>query len=77
MGWSGATFHASVHSIFGNLYSTTHLDNLMLVSNIEATPTVRLFNLWFEQDLTSQISLSSANSRPLRNSSSARMPTCS
>jgi porin len=57
VGWSGGKVHASVHTIFGSLYSTTNLDNLMLVSNIEATPTVRLFNLWFEQNLTSKISL--------------------
>ena len=57
IGWSGATFHASIHSIFGNQYSATHLDNLMLVSSVEAPPTIRLFNLWIEQDLTSRISL--------------------
>jgi porin len=56
-GWSGANFHASIHGIFGNQYSATHLDNLMLVSSVEAPPTIRLFNLWIEQDLTSQISL--------------------
>jgi porin len=56
-GWSGGKVHASVHSIFGNQYSATNLDNLMLVSNVEAPPTVRLFNLWFEQSLTNRISL--------------------
>jgi len=44
-GWSGAKFHASIHSIFGNQFSGANLDNLMLVSNVEAPPTVRLFNL--------------------------------
>jgi porin len=56
-GWSGANFHASTHSIFGNQYSATNLDNLMLVSSVEAPSTIRLFNLWIEQDLTSRISL--------------------
>ena len=51
-GWSGANFHASIHSIFGTQYSATNLDNLMLVSGVEAPPTIRLFNLWIEQDLT-------------------------
>jgi porin len=44
-GWSGAKFHASIHSIFGNQFSGANLDNLMLVSNVEAPPTVRLFNI--------------------------------
>ena len=51
------TFHASIHSIFGTNTAATHLDNLMLVSSVEAPPTIRLFNLWIEQDLTSRISL--------------------
>src|SRR5262249_14612643 len=56
-GWSGANFHASIHSIFGTQYSATNLDNLMLVSGVEAPPTVRLLNLWIEQDLTSRADL--------------------
>jgi porin len=56
-GWSGAKVHASVHSIFGNQFSGANLDNLMLVSNVEAPPTVRLFNLWIEQSLTNRINL--------------------
>jgi porin len=56
-GWSGANFHASVQSIFGTQYSAANLDNLMLVSNIEAPPSIRLFSLWIEQDLTKQVSV--------------------
>ena len=56
-GWSGAKVHASIHSIFGTQYSAANLDNLMLVSNVEAPPTVRLFSLWIEQNLTSRINL--------------------
>jgi porin len=56
-GWSGAKFHASIHSIFGTQFSAANLDNLMLVSGVEAPPTIRLFNLWIEQDLTSKASL--------------------
>jgi porin len=56
-GWSGAKVHASVHSIFSNQFSGANLDNLMLVSNVEAPPTVRLFNLWIEQSLTNRINL--------------------
>ena len=56
-GWSGAKFHASIHSIFGTQFSGANLDNLMLVSGVEAPPTIRLFNLWIEQDLTSKVNL--------------------
>jgi porin len=56
-GWSGAKFHASVHGIFGTQFSVANLDNLMLVSNVEAPPTVRLFNLWIEQDFTKGVSV--------------------
>jgi carbohydrate-selective porin (OprB family) len=56
-GWSGAKVHASIHSIFGNQFSGANLDNLMLVSGVEAPPTIRLFNLWIEQDLTSKVNL--------------------
>jgi carbohydrate-selective porin OprB len=56
-GWSGAKFHASIQSIFGTQFSAANLDNLMLVSGVEAPPTIRLFNLWIEQDLTSKASL--------------------
>jgi porin len=56
-GWSGAKFHASIHGIFGTQFSATNLDNLMLVSGVEAPPTIRLFNLWVEQDLTKGVSL--------------------
>jgi hypothetical protein len=56
-GWSGARVHASIHSIFGTQFSGANLDNLMLVSGVEAPPTIRLFNLWIEQDLTSKVNL--------------------
>ena len=56
-GWSGAKFHASIHNIFGTQFSAANLDNLMLVSGVEAPPTVRLFNLWIEQELTGKTTL--------------------
>lgn len=49
MGWNGATFHASIHEIEGHGLSTNYLDNLFTATEIEARPTVRLFNLWIEQ----------------------------
>jgi len=54
-GWSGATFHASVHQIHGTQFSAENLDNLMTVSGIEAPPSTRLFNLWIAQKLGSQV----------------------
>ena len=56
-GWSGATFHASIHQIHGTQYSATNLDNLMTVSGVEAPPSTRLFNLWIEQTLGDQVNL--------------------
>ena len=49
IGWSGATFHASIHQIHGTQFSAVNLDNLTLVSGIEAPTSTRLFNLWIEQ----------------------------
>jgi porin len=49
LGWSGAAFHASMHQIHGHGLSGNNLDNLLVVSGIEALPATRLFNLWIEQ----------------------------
>jgi porin len=57
VGWSGATFHASIHQIHGSGLSANNLDNLMVVSGIEAPGSTRLFNLWIEQKLGSNTSL--------------------
>jgi porin len=57
IGWKGATFHASVHDIFGTQFSAANLDNLMAVSGIEAPPSVRLFNLWIEQAIGTDVTL--------------------
>jgi porin len=57
VGWSGATFHVSVHQIHGTQFSATDLQNLALVSGVEAPPSTRLFNLWIEQKIGSQTKL--------------------
>jgi porin len=49
LGWNGAAFHASVQQIHGHGLSGNYLDNLLVVSGIEALPATRLFNLWIEQ----------------------------
>jgi porin len=48
-GWSGGTFHVSMHQIHGPGLSENYIENLMTVSGVEAPGTTRLFNLWIEQ----------------------------
>ncbi len=57
LGWSGVTFHASIHQIHGTQFSATNLNNLMTVSGIEAPPSTRLFNLWLAEDISKQVNL--------------------
>jgi porin len=56
-GWSGMKFHASFHQIHGSEFSANNLENLMTVSGIEAPLSTRLFNLWVEQKLGSDVNL--------------------
>jgi porin len=57
LGWSGATFHASIHQIQRQGLSAGYVQNLMTVSGIEAPATTRLFNLWLEQAFSDKTSL--------------------
>ncbi len=57
VGWSGGTFHASIHEIQGAGLSAKNIENLMTVSSIEEPATTRLFNLWVEQKLGNDASL--------------------
>ena len=47
----GATLHANGYKIFGDGLSRTDLLNLSLASGIEALPSTRLYEAWFEQTL--------------------------
>jgi porin len=49
--WQGATLHADGYWIHGTGLSRYYIGNLLDVSYIEALPTVRLYELWFEQKL--------------------------
>lgn len=49
--WKGATFFANGFQIYGPGPSIPLLGALQLVSNIEATPSTKLYDLWFEQQL--------------------------
>jgi porin len=51
VGWTGATFFASAFQIHGLGPSAALVGNNQLVSNIEATPDTKLYNLWLEQKL--------------------------
>jgi porin len=51
IGWPGLAFHASGYQIHGTSISGENLGSLAAVSNIEAYPSTRLFELWFEQRL--------------------------
>jgi len=51
LGWKGLSFFANGYQIHGESISGESLGALMPVSFIEATPSTRLFELWFEQRL--------------------------
>jgi porin len=48
-GWKGLTAHANIFAIHGNGLSRSNLQNFFVVSGIEALPTVRLYEAYFEQ----------------------------
>jgi len=51
VGWGGATFFADFFQIHGHGPSGTMVDNLQLVSSVEATDSNKLYDLWLEQVL--------------------------
>jgi porin len=57
VGWSGATFHTSFQQIHGPGLSSSNLDNMLLVSGMEAQSSSRLFNLWIEQKFGREVNL--------------------
>ncbi len=50
-GWSGATFFVNAFQIHGQGPSVSLVGNLQFVSNLEATPSTKLYDLWLEQNL--------------------------
>ena len=48
-GWKGGALHANAYQIHGDGLSRDYVGNLLPVSNIEALPTTRLYEAWFEQ----------------------------
>lgn len=51
LGWRGLIFHAHGYDIHGEGITATKVGNLNALSNIEATATTRLLDLWFQQSL--------------------------
>jgi porin len=51
------TFHANMFQIHGNGLSRSNLQNFLVVSGIEALPSTRLYELWFEQKWGNTLSL--------------------
>ncbi len=49
--WSGATIYAYGFQIWGPGPTRDYVGALQLVSSIEATPSTKLYDLWFEQQL--------------------------
>jgi porin len=48
-GWKGLIAHANIFAIHGDGLSRSNLQNYFVVSGIEALPTVRLYEAYFEQ----------------------------
>jgi porin len=51
MGWTGAKVHANTFGLYGTGLTHTNILNLAAVSEIEALPDLRLYELWIEQNL--------------------------
>jgi porin len=51
IGWKGLCFHTNMFQIHGTSISGENLLSLVAASNIEAFPSTRLDELWFEQSL--------------------------
>src|SRR3954454_2216643 len=48
-GWKGLTAHANIFAVHGDGLSRSNLRNFLVVSGIEALPTVRLYEAYLEQ----------------------------
>jgi len=48
-GWRELTFHANMFQIHGDGLSRSNLNNFLVASGIEALPSTRLYEIWFER----------------------------
>ncbi len=51
VGWSGAEFFVNAFDIHGHGPTQSLVGNQQIVSSIEATPSIKLFDLWLDQSL--------------------------
>ena len=56
-GWRELTFHANMFQLHGDGLSRSNLNNFLVVSGIEALPTTRLYEVWFEQKWGTKLAL--------------------
>ena len=49
--WKGLCFHTNGYQIHGQSITAENVGSLMTVSNLEATPATRLYELWLEQSM--------------------------
>src|SRR5450631_4235216 len=56
-GWRELTFHANMFQTHGDGLSRDNLQNFLVVSGIEALPSTRLYEIWFEQKWGTKLSL--------------------
>ena len=57
MGWRSAQFYLSGFDIHGHGPSRSLVGNNQLISNIEATPSAKLYDLWLDQRLPGRLSI--------------------
>jgi porin len=78
LGLNGLAFHGNIFRIDGGGLSRGALFNLLDVSGIEALPTTRLYEAWFERSGTARKSrCGQASLLPTPNSPPLNIPTCS
>jgi porin len=57
VGWEGAALHANGYAIGGDSFTPDHIGSIGPTSNIEAVPTIRLYEAWFEQKFGDKFAL--------------------
>lgn len=71
------SFHANAFQIDGGGLTRGALLNFMDVSGIEAQPTTRLYEIWFERSGATRSRCAPDSWRPIPNSSTRNTPMCS
>src|SRR3954466_8300263 len=56
-GWRELTFHANMFQLHGDGLSRSNLQNFLVASGIEALPSARLYEIWFEKKWDDRLTL--------------------